>query len=88
MTSKAFDRISGGFGFQTAPFAVHKLDRERAHQYKKEVQRFGVTPAEVAEDVRAYLAEASGFPVKVDSEVERVLKFVFGWFHQTAVGIC
>ena len=67
--------IGGGFAFQTAPFAVHPLDRDRANEYLKQAKAHGLTVSDAVEHAREYLKSAQGWPTSEEEQIQRVEKF-------------
>lgn len=67
--------IGGGFAFQTAPFAVHPLDRERANEYLKQAKAHGLTVFDAVEHAREYLKNATGWPTNEEEQLQRVEAF-------------
>lgn len=67
--------IGGGFAFQTAPFAVHPLDRDRAKEYLKQAKIHDLTISDAVEHAREYLKDATGWPTSEEEQIQRVKKF-------------
>lgn len=67
--------IGGGFAFQTAHFAVHPLDRDRANEYLKQAKAHGLTVSDAVEHAREYLKGATGWPTNEEEQLQRVEKF-------------
>lgn len=67
--------IGGGFAFQTAPFAVHPLDRDRAKEYLKQAKLHGLTVSDAVEHAREYLKSATGWPTNEEEQLQRVKAF-------------
>ena len=70
--------IGGGFAFQTAPFAVHPKDQERAEEYIRVAKEHGMTISDVLEHAREYLRTADGWPTDGEKQIHRVEEFCAG----------
>lgn len=70
--------IGGGFAYQTAPFAVHPKDEERAEEYLLQAKRAGISISDTLRFARLYLESAAGWPANLEEELERVEDFFRG----------
>ncbi|MBC17446.1 MAG: hypothetical protein CL942_14405 [Desulfovibrio sp.] len=70
--------IGGGFAHQTAPFAVHPLDRSRAKEYLQQAKAHGLTVSDAVAHAKEYLDTAIGWPINEAEELQRVRKFFAG----------
>jgi hypothetical protein len=68
--------LRGGFAFQTAPFASHPLDAQRAVQMVHAALRAGVSTAEINAEATAYLKSENVHPDEVVRQVDRVHRSV------------
>lgn len=69
--------LKGGFTFQTARFAVHPLDRQRAERMFFVATRAGATKPEILDEARVYLQYECGVRADfLDGELERVETFL------------
>lgn len=67
--------IGGGFAFQTALFAVHPRDRDRANEYLEQAKAHGLTVSDAVEHAREYLKSAQGWPTSEEEQIQRVEEF-------------
>jgi hypothetical protein len=68
--------LAGGFCFQTAPFAVHPLDGDRAEEAVRLARGAGIKKDDFVAEARKYLETAVGWPTDVEKQLERVRNFI------------
>lgn len=68
--------LAGGFCFMTAPFASHKLDRDRAAESVRLAKREGISADEYVDAARRYLETAHGWPTDINVQLAAVRKFI------------
>ncbi len=79
MKSGVFQLIGGAFAGETAPFAVHPLDRARAAQYLHAAIQQALGWAEAESDIRAYLGERGLDDQAIQREIDRARPLLQPW---------
>lgn len=75
MPSSAYHLLPGAFAGDTAPFALHPKDRERAETYRTAAIGAGLAWTDIEVDIREYLASRSMRPERIEKEVARARGF-------------
>jgi hypothetical protein len=71
--------IGGAFAHQTAPFALHQLDTERAAKYLLVAVEAKITWADAEDDIRQYLKARNCSPSFIDEEIARAKPMLEPW---------
>jgi hypothetical protein len=73
------DLVGGGFAYQTAPFAGHPLDQERALTYLTCCIENGMTWDDARAQIQAYLEGKGVVPTFVASQLETARQHLQPW---------
>lgn len=73
------DNVGGAFAYQTAPFAVHPLDEQRAFNLLKDMREADASWDEVDTAFRSYLQRQSMSQGFVDEQMQEVERHFRPW---------